>query len=91
VTTVLGIEEPQGTTATVSAPSVGLGTLTTDQVIKCAAIAGAVADGNDRYRQALYDVRDLLVTVAAEAVGTPVVASSAERWVRVDAWPWPHD
>jgi hypothetical protein len=60
-----------------------------EQLLKCAAIAGAVADGNDRYRQALYDVRDFLATTAAEAAGEPVSAPSAARWERVDGWPWP--
>jgi hypothetical protein len=64
--------------------------LTTDQLLKCAAIAGAVADGNDRYRQALSDVRDFLATAAAEGLGAPVPATATERWDRVDAWPWPH-
>ncbi|MCW2569326.1 MAG: hypothetical protein JWN54_3423 [Mycobacterium sp.] len=86
---MLGIDRRQGMHGT--APSAGECHLcfTSEQVLRCAAIAGAVADGNDRYRQALYDVRDFLATAAAEALGAPVVATSAERWDRVDAWPRP--
>ena len=65
--------------------------MTSDQVRKCAAIAGAVADGNEQYRQALYDVRDFLATAATEALGAHGLVTSAGCWDRVDAWPWPRD
>jgi hypothetical protein len=91
VTPMLGIDRRQGIHQTPPTEGECHTCFTREQVLKCAAIAGAVADGNDRYRQALYDVRDFLATAAAEAVDAPVVATSAERWDRVDAWPWPRD
>jgi hypothetical protein len=88
---MLGIDSREGLQWTAPTGDECHTCFTSHQIRKCAAIAGAVADGNDRYRQALYDVRDFLVTAAAEAVDAPVVATSAERWDRVDAWPWPRD
>lgn len=86
---MLGIDRRQGMQGAAATEGRCHACFTSEQVLKCAAIAGAVADGNDRYRQALYDVRDFLATAAAEAVNAPVVATSAVRWDRVDAWPWP--
>ncbi|HEV7824072.1 MAG TPA: hypothetical protein VGP02_04135 [Mycobacteriales bacterium] len=86
---MLGIDRRRGMHRTAPAGGDCYTCFTSEQVLECAAIAGAVADGNDRYLQALYDVSEFLATAAAESVGAPVVATSAERWARVAAWPWP--
>jgi hypothetical protein len=89
VTPVLGIDKRRGPQETAAPQAECHLCFTSEQFFKCAAIAAAVAGGNERYRQALYDVADFLATAATEAAGVRVLVTSGERWVRVDAWPWP--
>lgn len=65
--------------------------LTRFQALKCAAIAGAVADGQEGYMPALRDVEDFLESLATEAgpFSYRGTTSAAQRWERVNSWPWP--
>lgn len=65
--------------------------LTRFQVLKCAAIIGAVVDGQEGYLAALRDVETFLQSLAAETGTVPYQGRStgAEGWERVNSWPWP--
>lgn len=67
-------------------------TFTARQVQKIAAIMGAVARGQDGFRDALRDASWVFDCAYAESLNNDAVRTSstaAEAWGRVDAWPWP--
>ena len=67
-------------------------TLTARQVQKIAAIMGAVARGQDGFRDALRDASWFFDCAYAESLNNDAVRTSStatETWGRVDSWPWP--